>query len=42
MATTKNRDEAAEHLADALEVDECAEKEFHIRQALQLLTLEER
>ena len=33
---------AVEHLADALDAEERAEKEFHIREALQLLNIEGR
>lgn len=41
MMDTDLRDRAAEHLSQALETEECAEKQFHIREALQLLSMEE-
>lgn len=37
-----NRKHVKEHLADALDAEECAEKDVHIREALQLLDIEER
>lgn len=42
MAIEKERDRAVELLFDALDAEERAEKQFHIREALQLLDLEER
>lgn len=40
--TDDERERTVEHLTDALDADDCAKKEFHIREALQLLNLEER
>lgn len=42
MSTTENRTRAKDHLEDALDAEQCAKKEFHIREALQLLRIEER
>ena len=42
MATNNNRTQVVEHLNDALEAEDRTEKEFHIREALQLLNVEER
>lgn len=42
MTTTKKRTRAKDHLVNALDAEEHTEKEFHIREALQLLSIEER
>lgn len=44
MATTEDRSRslAADHLVDALDAETRPEKEFRIREALQLLSIEER
>lgn len=42
MAKTSNRKRVKEKLIDALDAEECAKKERHIREALQLLRIEER
>lgn len=42
MTTTKKRTRAKDHLMNALDTEERAEKKFHIREALQLLSIEER
>lgn len=41
-AATREREQAKDHLVDALEAEECDEKDFHVREALQLLNVEER
>ena len=40
MALSEKRKLAVGHLTDALEADEPSEKDFHVRAALQLLTVE--
>ncbi|NHN58325.1 MULTISPECIES: hypothetical protein [Halorussus] len=40
--TTQHRKRVHHHLRAALSADETAEKHFHIREAMQLLTIEER
>ena len=42
MAIGTNRERVVEHLTDALDAEECTEKNVHIREALQLLDIEER
>lgn len=41
MAENRRRPEAVEELQAALEADDSAEKNYHVRQALQLLELDE-
>lgn len=42
MAVETDRELVVEHLTDALDAEECTKKDFHIREALQLLDIEER
>lgn len=42
MAEDEKRKLAVDHLTDALDAEESAEKDFHVREALQLLTVEDR
>lgn len=42
LTDSELREEATYHLQEALSATESAEKRFHIRQALQLLGIEER
>ena len=41
MAKSEKRKLVVEHLEDALDADESDEKQFHIREALQLLGVED-
>lgn len=41
MPENEKRELAVEHLTDALDAEEIAEKDFHVREALQLLTVED-
>ena len=41
MGLTDPPDDVKEHLREALSVDDVTEKDFHVRQAIQLLQLEE-
>ena len=41
MAETNGRTGAVQHLRQALETDEISEKDYHIKEALQLLDAEE-
>ena len=40
--TTQHRERVRHHLREALDATDCAEKQFHIREALQLLSIENR
>lgn len=41
MAETNGRSGAVQHLRQALETEEDAEKDYHVKEALQLLDAEE-
>jgi hypothetical protein len=41
MTDSNGRAGAVQHLRDALEVDDTSEKDYHIKEALQLLDAEE-
>ncbi|WP_167599389.1 hypothetical protein [Halorussus marinus] len=41
MEDSDARDEAIDHLRDALDADDAEPKDFHVRQALQLLDVDE-
>ena len=40
MARNRNRNRVVDHLTDALDAEKRTEKDFHIREALQLLSIE--